>query len=158
MITPYDQMAMRFVEAHDAGDLEALANIWALAAKDPALGEHLTRVETGLLAELDALAEPETLQLTAADIADRLRQAKARRAPEETEALERLSACEEELPPSLTMKVVRGLWERLGLGAPEQLAREFLEQASALLLGLGGEQRVALMAARAVRKGKKKYS
>lgn len=158
MITRFDQLAMRFVEAHDSGDLEEIANLWTLAATDPALGEHLKLVEDGLLAELDAVAEPVTLQLTAADIADRLRLAKARRAPEETEALDRLSGCEEELPQSLTMKVVRGLWERLGLGAPEQLAREFLEQASALLLGLGGEQRVALMAARAVRKCRKKSS
>ena len=158
MITPYDQMAMRFVEAHDSGDLEAIANLWTLAAKDPALGEHLKLVEDGLLAELDAVAEPEALQLTAADIADRLRLAKARLDPVESDALDRLSTCEEELPATLTMKVVRGLWERLGLGAPGQLAREFLEQASALLLGVGGEQRVALMAARAVRKGKKKSS
>ena len=57
MITPYDQMAMRFVEAHDSGDLEAIANLWALAAKDPALGEHLKLVEDGLLAELDAVLQ-----------------------------------------------------------------------------------------------------
>lgn len=158
MITPYDQLAMRFVEAHEAGDIEEMALLWAAAAKDPALGEHLTRVEAGLLAEMDAVSEPEAVPLTAADIADKLRLAKARRDPAENQALERLSACEEELPPSLTMKVVRGLWQKLGLDATEQLAREFLEQASALLLGLGGEQRVALMAARAVRKGKKRSS
>ena len=40
----------------------------------------------------------------------------------------------------------------------KEVMREFLEQASALMLGVGGEQRVALMAARAVRKGKKKSS
>lgn len=158
MITPYDQLAMRFVEAHDTGDLEEIAVLWAAAAKDPLLAEHLTRLEAGLLAEMDAVGEPEAVPLTAADIADKLRAAKARRAPAENEALERLSACEEGLPPSLTMKVVRGLWQKLGLDATEQLAREFLEQASALLLGLGGEQRAALMAARAVRKGRKKSS
>jgi hypothetical protein len=51
------------------------------------------------------------------------------------------------------------LWERLGLVATEQLARDFLQQASALMLRLGtGEQRVALMAARAIRKAKAKKS
>lgn len=156
--TPLDLAAMRLVEAHDAGDLEALAALWASAARDPVLGEHLTRVEAGLLAEMDAVGEVETIRLTAADIADRLRLAEKRRAPEETRVIDRLAACEEELPDSITMKVVRGLWEKLGLGASGTLAREFLENATALLLGTGGQQRVALMAARAVRKGRKKLS
>lgn len=156
--TPLDLAAMRLVEAHDAGDLETLASLWASAASDPVLGEHLTRVEAGLLAEMDAVGEVESIRLTAADIADRLRNAEKRRAPEETRVIDRLATCEEELPASITMKVVRGLWEKLGLGAAGTLASEFMENATALLLGMGGQQRVALMAARAVRKGRKKLS
>lgn len=159
MITPHDLMAMRLVEAHEAGDFEALAGIWSAAAADPDLGRHLTLVESGLLAELDASPEPGAMRLTAADVAERLAVARKSMAQAERDALTRLADCEEELPESLSMRVVRGLWERLGLGATEQLAKDFLQQASALMLRLGtGEQRVALMAARAIRKAKAKKS
>jgi hypothetical protein len=43
----------------------------------------------------------------------------------------------------------------LGLNGAEKVARDFLEQASALMLRLGADQQGALMAARAVRRARK---
>lgn len=155
-IDPLDTLGMRFIAAHEAGDLETMAELWGMAAADPALNNHLMHLEAGLMLELAGSLEAETIHLTAADIAEKLRLSATRYSPSERAVVERLAQCEEPLPETLTMRVVRGLWERLGLSGADKVARDFLEQASALMLRLGGDQQGALMAARAVRRARQK--
>lgn len=154
-IDRFDQLGMRFMEAHEAGDLETMAELWGLAAADPALNNHFMHLESGLMLELDGAIEAEPIRLTAADIAEKLRLSQTQYSVAERAAVDRLAQCEEPLPETLTMRVVRGLWEQLGLSGAEKVARDFLEQASALMLRLGADQQGALMAARAVRRARK---
>ncbi|NBU74019.1 MAG: hypothetical protein EBS30_02130 [Planctomycetes bacterium] len=150
-----DQLGMCFIEAHESGDLETMAQLWGMAAADSALNNRLMHLESGLMLELDGAIGAEPIRLTAADIAEKLRLSETRYNVEERAVVDRLAQCEEALPETLTMRVVRGLWEQLGLSGAEKVARDFLEQASALMLRLGADQQGALMAARAVRRARK---
>jgi len=150
-----DQLGMCFIEAHESGDLETMAQLWGMAAADSALNTRLMHLESGLMLELDGAIGAEPIRLTAADIAEKLRLSETRYNVEERAVVDRLAQCEEALPETLTMRVVRGLWEQLGLNGAEKVARDFLEQASALMLRLGADQQGALMAARAVRRARK---
>lgn len=52
-MTPEERRAFRFLEAMDNGDLDTLAEIWASAEGDPALGDELTELTTLAIKEFE---------------------------------------------------------------------------------------------------------